>query len=89
MNDIKKLKESLDEIASDVSLNESPVLRLADEYISYKERTIADLDELCDSLERMAPELYDEYEKQMIRDMLTNMCDKIIDGLEKMDPEGY
>ena len=89
MNDIKKLKESLDEIASNVSLNESPVLRLADEYISYKERTIADLDELCDSLERMAPELYNESEKQMIRDMLTNMCDKIINGLEKMDPEGY
>ena len=89
MNDIKKLKESLDEIASEVSLNESPVLRLADEYISYKERTIADLDELCDSLERLAPGLYNEGEKNMIRDMLTSMCDKIIDGLEKLDPEGY
>lgn len=89
MNDIKKLKESLDEIANEVSLNESPVLRLADEYISYKERTIADLDELCDSLERLAPGLYNEGEKNMIRDMLTSMCDKIIDGLEKLDPEGY
>ena len=89
MNDIKKLKESLDVIANEVSLNESPVLRLADEYISYKERTIADLDELCDSLERMAPGLYNEGEKNMIRDMLTSMCDKIIDGLEKLDPEGY
>ena len=89
MNDIKKLKESLDEIASEVSLNESPVLRLADEYISYKERTIADLDELCDSLERLAPGLYNEGEKNMIRDMLTSMCDKTIDGLEKLDPEGY
>lgn len=89
MNDIKKLKESLDVIANEVSLNESPVLRLADEYISYKERTIADLDELCDSLERLAPGLYNEGEKNMIRDMLTSMCDKIIDGLEKLDPEGY
>lgn len=89
MNDIKKLKESLDVIANEVSLNESPVLRLADEYISYKERTIADLDELCDSLERIAPGLYNEGEKNMIRDMLTSMCDKIIDGLEKLDPEGY